>query len=80
MKILLTLFGIYFSNQCGYGEAKGREIEQKLDDCYKEHVKDSRLKMAVGFEICFGFNNKKLNDTVAELINHQKEVIKETVI
>lgn len=30
--------------------------------------------MAVGFEICFGYNYKKLNDTVAEPLNHYKSI------
>ena len=36
--------------------------------------------MSIGFEICFGFNYKKLNDTVAELINHKKMEVKETIV
>lgn len=43
----------------------GTEIESKLDDCFERRVKDSRILMSVGFEMCFGFNYSKLNSTVS---------------
>ena len=30
--------------------------------------------MAVGFELCFGYNYQKLNDTVAEPLLHHKKI------
>ena len=81
MKILFFLIYLYNLEKCGYlNGSKGKEIEKRLDDCYKNHVQQSRLKMSVGFELCFGYNYKKLNETVAELINHKKQEVKETII
>ncbi len=31
-----------------------------------KNVKESRVKMSVGFELCFGYNWEKLNTTIAE--------------
>jgi len=41
---------------CGYYGIMGNEIEEKLDECFTSHVKNTRVLMSVGFEICFGFN------------------------
>lgn len=30
--------------------------------------------MSVGFEICFGYNYKKLNDTIAEPLDHHRNI------
>lgn len=72
-KILLNfiLFQWYISVQeedCGYFGEKGLNIEKKLDECFEKNVKDTRVRMSLGFEICFGYNYQKLNDTVAEPI------------
>lgn len=81
MKFVLFLVYLYNLEKCGYQNgSKGKEMEKWLDECYKKNVSQSWLKMSIGFELCFGFNYKKLNETVAELINHKKEEVKETII
>lgn len=70
MKVFLILFlhlrkVFSFNHFCGYYGVMGTDIEQKLDDCFDKHVKDSRLMMSIGFELCLGFNYAKLNSTVA---------------
>lgn len=78
MKILFIalLFSRIFTKEkeCGYYGEKGIEVEKKLDECYAENVKESRVRMAIGFEVCFGFNYWKLNETVSGPLN---EVLKE---
>ncbi len=64
IKYLLSQEG----ENCGYSGSKGNEIEQELDDCFDKNVKDSRVRMSIGFELCFGFNYSKLNSTVSEPI------------
>lgn len=50
---------------CGYRDIAGRQIAETLDQCFRDNVVDSRARMAIGFEFCFGTNFQVLNDTVA---------------
>ena len=80
--VLLVLFIDSFKSlkNCGYYGEKGDEIEKKLDACFDKNVKDSRVRMSVGFEICFGYNYSKLNATVAEPLEHRQKLINKKLI
>jgi len=61
MKIISIIFLMIewvfqINHFCGYYGIMGNEIEEKLDECFTSHVKNTRVLMSVGFEICFGFN------------------------
>lgn len=63
---------------CGYKDIAGRQITETLDQCFSDNVIDSRARMAVGFEFCFGTNFQILNDTVAIPYNKKaKETTKQ---
>lgn len=56
------------TDNCGYYGPAGTQIEEDLDNCFTKNVKDSRVRMSIGFELCFGFNYSKLNSTIAQPI------------
>jgi hypothetical protein len=60
----LMLAVIRCERYCGYKGDLSKKIQGQLDDCFAKNVLDSRVKMAVGFEHCFGYNYEKLNSTV----------------
>lgn len=49
---------------CGYNSTAGEMIERQLTRCFEDNISESRAKMAIGFEYCFGDNYQILNDTV----------------
>lgn len=66
---LLALWGaliipVLSERYCGYKGDLSARIQQQLDDCYKQNVIESRVRMSLGFEHCFGFNYERLNSTV----------------
>lgn len=62
MKFLINFLIFWISylkaeeENCGYYGTRGDKIEKQLDECYAKNVIDNRVKMSVGFEICFGYN------------------------
>ena len=84
-RYLIVLFVLLINSflslkNCGYYGEKGDEIEKKLDACFDKNVRDSRVRMSVGFEICFGYNYSKLNATVAEPLEHRQKLINKKLI
>ena len=73
--LLASLLSAARASQCGYPGSAGNQIRSALDTCFSDNVIQSRAKMAIGFEFCFGVNFQILNDTVA--IPYNKK-IKET--
>ena len=66
--LLLLLIHLPLTNSstvCGYTGPIGQQIEATFDKCYIDNVKDSRLRMALGFEHCLGAQYSTLNSTVA---------------
>ena len=59
----LVLF-VHSERYCGYKGELSKRIQAQLDDCFAKSVAESRVKMAIGFEHCFGYNYEKLNSTV----------------
>lgn len=57
---------IIASTVCGYKGPIAKDMENNLDRCFTEHVKSTRLKMAIGYEFCLGENYRKLNQTVSQ--------------
>ena len=77
----VTLFRqIRSAKNCGYYGEAGDNIEKKLDNCFDKNVKDSRVRMSVGFEVCFGYNYSKLNVTVAEPLEHRQKLVNKRLI
>ena len=66
--ILFEFLSADDTDNCGYYGPAGTKIEEDLDNCFTKNVKDSRVRMSIGFELCFGFNYSKLNSTIAEPI------------
>ena len=65
---------------CGYSGTKGKTIEKDLDDCFQREVKDSRLRMSLGYEKCFGFNYQHLNTTIAEPLDRKQKIANRALI
>lgn len=65
---------------CGYTGAAGKKIETDLDDCFEKEVKDSRLRMSLGYEKCFGYNYQHLNVTVAEPLERKQKLANRQLI
>ena len=66
--ILLLLTHLSFasaSTVCGYTGPIAKQVEATFDKCYIDNVKESRLRMALGYEHCLGANYAILNSTVA---------------
>ena len=70
-ELLLLIATISFFHQlhsltvCGYHGSISEEFEQEFDRCYSQNVQGSRVRMAVEFEKCFGFEYETLNNTVS---------------
>ena len=64
MALFILISHIRSERYCGYKGDLSKRIESNLDDCYTQNVIESRVRMAVGFEHCFGYNYEKLNSTV----------------
>ena len=65
---------------CGYLGASATKVEDKLDNCYDEYVKESRVRMSIGFELCFGFNFGRLNNTVSKPLNYMQRIVNTRVL
>jgi hypothetical protein len=70
--IFMDLIKSSDTDNCGYFGSIGTKIEQALDNCFEQNVKDSRVRMSIGFELCFGFDYAKLNSTVAQPIEQKQ--------
>ena len=65
---------------CGYLGGSASKVENKLDQCYEEYVKESRVRMSIGFELCFGFNFGRLNNTVSKPLNYMQRIVNTRVL
>ena len=65
---------------CGYLGGSATKVEDKLDNCYDEYVKESRVRMSIGFELCFGFNFGRLNNTVSKPLNYMQRIVNTRVL
>lgn len=65
---------------CGYSGNTGKQIEKDLDDCFEKEVKDSRLRMSLGYEKCFGYNYQHLNVTIAEPLDRKQKLANRQLI
>lgn len=65
---------------CGYLGGSASKVEDKLDSCYDEYVKESRVRMSIGFELCFGFNFARLNNTVSKPLNYMQRIVNTKVL
>jgi hypothetical protein len=65
---------------CGYLGGSATKVEDKLDNCYEEYVKESRVRMSIGFELCFGFNFGRLNNTVSKPLNYMQRIVNTRVL
>jgi len=83
--LLIELIGYHLiqsqvEDPCDYHTTHEELITNQLDDCFEKNVKDSRIRMAIGYELCFGFNYEMLNKTVAEpLLKYQAKLKDELV-
>lgn len=65
---------------CGYLGGSASKVEDKLDSCYDKFVKESRVRMSIGFEMCFGFNFDRLNNTVSKPLNYMQRIVNTKVL
>ena len=65
---------------CGYLGGSATKVEDKLDNCYDEYVKESRVRMSIGFELCFGFNFGRLNNTVSKPLKYMQRIVNTRVL
>ena len=66
--------------RCGYQSESGQRIKNRLDQCFTDNVVESRVRMAIGYEFCYGVNYQILNDTVAIPYNKKiKETTKQLI-
>jgi hypothetical protein len=65
---------------CGYLGGAASKLENNLDECYDEYVKESRVRMSIGFELCFGFNFGRLNNTVSKPLNYMQRIVNTRVL
>lgn len=79
---VMKLMAAVMANEesCGYSGRKGKQIEKKFDDCFNKEVKDSRLRMSLGYEKCFGFNYQQFNTTVSEPLDVKQKIANRELI
>jgi hypothetical protein len=66
--------------ECGYLGGSATKVETKLDDCFDKYVVESRVRMSIGFELCFGFNFGRLNNTVSKPLNYMQRIVNTKVL
>lgn len=65
---------------CGYDGNKGKEIERQFDECFRERVKESRIKMSLGYDYCFGYDYQKLKELIAEPLELKKRIVNRKLV
>lgn len=64
ISLLSLVLCVRSERYCGYKGDLSKRIQGQLEDCFEKNIIESRVKMAIGFEHCFGYNYEKLNSTV----------------